>query len=192
MSGSSWSDIPTDLQARITAGDPGVLNPLAEWLHSHRPRRVSDDVIQKTLGTLCRLMSSDQGRSLLTRTRSLAGFLAALATRHQGDERRAEKRMRNVVTELSRSATAKKGSVDPTAILARSEMREAIFASLAALRPIEREALMRAVMLDESYRSIAQSLFGADDTGRCEQRLRMLVHRARKKLQTRLKDLGSR
>ena len=192
MSGSSWSDIPTDLQARVMAGDRGVLDPLAAWLHSHRPRRVSDDVIQKTLETLCRLMSSDKGRSLLTNTRCLADFLAALATRHRGDERRAEKRLRQVVHRFSESSTAKRVPVDPIAILARSEMREAIFASLAGLRPIEREALMRAVMLDESYRSIAASLFGSDASGRYEQRLRMLVHRARKKLQTRLKDLGSR
>ena len=52
MSGFSWSDIPTDLQARITAGDRAVLDPLAAWLHSHPPRNVTDDVLQKVLVTL--------------------------------------------------------------------------------------------------------------------------------------------
>src|SRR5438105_1496705 len=79
MSGTSWSDIPTDLQARIVAGDSAVLNPLAAWLHEHPPRHVSPDVIQKTLDTLRKLMSSEQGRSLLVSTRSIASFLATLA-----------------------------------------------------------------------------------------------------------------
>lgn len=191
MSGFSWSDIPTDLQARVVAGDGTVLNPLAGWLHEHRPRRSSDDVIQKVLVTLCRLMSSEQGRSLLMRSRCIADFLAALAARHRVDERRAEERLREVMSEFGERTAAKRVPVDPIAIIAQGELRRAILSSLASLRPIEREALIRAVVLEQSYRSIASALLGADSK-RNEQRLRALVHRARKKLEARLRNLRMR
>src|SRR5688572_7974615 len=94
MSGFSWRDIPIDLQVRISAGDSDVLNPLAAWLHSHPPRNVTEDVLQKVLSTLVGLMSSEQGRSLLLRANSIADFLAAIATRLRSNEKRPDKRLR--------------------------------------------------------------------------------------------------
>ena len=79
--------------------------------------------------------------------------------------------------------------VDPLAIVSQSEIRKAILAGFLRLAPLEREALVRALVFGQSYRHIARSLFGISRGIRDEQRLRMLVFRARKKLQARLENL---
>src|SRR5688572_26844229 len=188
MPGLSWNDIPIDLQARVTAGDRTVLGPLAAWLHEHPPRRISEDLRQKVLVTLCRLMSSEQGRSLLNRAHSVPNFLAAIASRHRSDERRTEIRLRQFIEESSHQTSSHRNDVDPLAILSQAEVRRAILAGFARLAPLEREALVRALVFQESYRHIAAALFGARSE-REEQRLRKLVFRARRKLQVRLKNL---
>jgi DNA-directed RNA polymerase specialized sigma24 family protein len=190
MSAFTWSDIPTDLQDRVSAGDRLVLNPLAAWLHAHHPGWVSEDVLQKLLSTLYGMMNTDPGRQLLMRTRSIPGLLASIASRHRSSERRADARLRRRIAGFVAAGGAVPGAADPLTVVARAEVRAAILASLARLRPIEREALVRAAVLGHSYKAIATSIFGEDRGGKNEQRLRTLVHRARRKLRSRLKGLG--
>jgi DNA-directed RNA polymerase specialized sigma24 family protein len=189
MSVFSWSDIPPELQARVSAGDCAVLNPLAAWLHSHPPRNVTEDVLQKVLSTLVGLMSNEHGRSMLLRANNIADLLAAIATRLRSNEKRSNQRLRRHLAEAARHAS-KIGSVDPIHVIAQAEVRDAILASLSRLTPIEREALVRAVVFGESYRSIASALLADMRGPRSEQRLRALVHRARQKLRARLRSLG--
>lgn len=190
MSGISWSEIPADIQARIVAGDSAVLNPLAAWLHEHRPRHVSDDVIQKTLGTLCNLMGTQKGRTLLNNTRCIPDFLAALATRHRGLEARAERRLREAVQDISGASSSDRVAEDPSARLAESELRNAIRSGLGVLPPFERDVLTRVLIFRERYSDIAASLLGGPSNRQMEQSLRKLVQRARLKLRRRLSDLS--
>jgi DNA-directed RNA polymerase specialized sigma24 family protein len=188
MSGQTWNDIPTELQTRIAAGDRSVLGPLAAWLQAHPPGRISEDLRQKVLVTLCRLMSNEQGRLRLNRAQSVPNFLAAIASRLRSDERRAEIRLRHFVEEASHNPSPRRADVDPIALISRVEVRKAILAGFARLAPLEREALVRALVFQQSYRHIARALFGTRSE-REEQRLRKLVFRARRKLQARLSDL---
>src|SRR5262245_10920138 len=121
MSGLTWNEIPANLQARVTAGDPTVLGPLAAWLIDHPPRRISEDLRQKVLVTLCRLMNSERGRSLLKAARSVPDLLASIAARHRNDERRADQKLRQFV-----GSSLQKKSPDPLSIVAQSEVRKAI------------------------------------------------------------------
>jgi DNA-directed RNA polymerase specialized sigma24 family protein len=189
MSGLTWNEIPDNLQARVSAGDQTVLGPLAAWLIDHPPRRISEDLRQKVLVTLCRLMNSERGRSLLKGARSVPDLLASIAARHRNDERRADQKLRQFVESSLQAKPPARTGVDPLAIVAQSEVRKAILAGFARLAPLEREALVRALVFGQTYRHIARSLFGSDGSVRDEQRLRMLVFRARKKLQARLGNL---
>jgi RNA polymerase sigma factor (sigma-70 family) len=186
---ASWNDIPFEFQARVVAGDPTVLAPLASWLHAHPPGRIDEDVVQKVLITLVRLMGTKQGQSLLTRIRSVPNFLASIATRHRVDELRAEARLQRIL-----KSAASRGKAPPTpeplSIIARTEIREAILEAFERLPPVEREILGRIVLLGESYRSIASTVFGGDDRARAERRVRKLAFRARRILRSRLRRLG--
>jgi DNA-directed RNA polymerase specialized sigma24 family protein len=173
----------------VAAGDRTVLGPLAAWLHAHPPRRISEDLVQKLLITLCRLMSSERGRSLLKGANSIPDFLASIASRHSIDERRAEIRLRHVVKDIASSSSSKRTQVDPLFIMSQAEVRKAIFAGFARLSPFEREAIVRSLVFGQSYRTIANSMFGRSRGVRDEQRLRKLVCRARAKLQARLGSL---
>ena len=189
MSGPTWNEIPADLQERVAAGDPTVLGPLATWMNDHPPGRLSEDLRQKVLVTLCRLMNSERGRSLLRRAQSVPIFLASIASRYRSDERRADSRLRQFLKDASVRRSPAQTGVDPFAIVSQAEMRKAILAGFSRLAPLEREALVRALILQQSYRKIARSLFGRSRGALDEQRLRKLVFRARKKLQARLRGL---
>src|ERR1700752_5180267 len=97
MSGLTWNEIPAELQARVAAGDQAALGPLAAWLTEHPPRRISEDLRQKVLITLCRLMNTERGRSMLKAANSVPDLLASIASRHRSDERRADLRLRQFV-----------------------------------------------------------------------------------------------
>jgi DNA-directed RNA polymerase specialized sigma24 family protein len=184
-----WSDIPSDFLTRVAAADRTVLGPLAAWLHGNPPRRISEDLVQKVLATLCKLMSNDRGRSLLRGARSLPNLLASIASRHRNDELRAEMRLRSLVEKVASRRRGPAATVDPSSLLSRAELRKAILAGFMRLQPIERDALVRALVFGQSYRHIARSLLGRSRGAADEQQLRTLVFRARRKLQARLGDL---
>ena len=186
---SRWSDIPADLQARVDAGDAAVLDPLARGSTRTSRRRVSEDVLQKVLSTLCRLMSSEPGRSLLMSTaaspdcsrpsRRVTGATSVATDRACG----VRSRGRRVVRVRSRAA----GPIRDRR--AAPSSRTAILASLARLGPIEREASCARPCSARATGAIAAASVRESGGYRDEQRLRELVHRARRKLQARLQGL---
>jgi DNA-directed RNA polymerase specialized sigma24 family protein len=189
MAAGSWDDIPTDFQLRIGVGDPSVLGPLAAWLTANPPRFVTEDIRQKVLATLCRVMKSARGRALLDGIPDVSGLLRRIATRHQDGERRARQRLRRVAAAIRARRAGVAIGADPPSELSAREVRDAILRAFARLSEVEREAVVRALVDDQSYREIAQALYGGLRGTSTESRIRKLVSRARRKLQGPLNGL---
>jgi DNA-directed RNA polymerase specialized sigma24 family protein len=172
-----WNEIPEDLQQRVLTQGVAAIGDLASWAYENRPASSGGDDLHDLLCALIVFLirgADSEGR----RIRSLPAILTTIAYRQRCQ------RFRETSCEKRAHPPWALSEDEPTpfAHLARLELCASIQRALGGLSALEREAIVRKHVRDESYREIAKAVFGPAAGEREEGRISVLLTRARRKL----------
>ncbi|MCB9866003.1 MAG: RNA polymerase sigma factor [Phycisphaerales bacterium] len=176
------ADHDRDLMRRLRAGDRTALEPLYRrhverlWRFAYarlRDREAASDVVQDTFVRVCRSAGTYAGRA------QVATWLFAIARSALVDHVR--KRRRHEMPGEPRVLKLVPAAAEPDP-LERDEARIRVHAALATLRPAQRDALVLCELCELKIAEAAAAL------GWSESRVKVTVHRARKKLAERLRE----
>jgi DNA-directed RNA polymerase specialized sigma24 family protein len=177
----TWNDIPPDVQDRIRSQGVDGVSELASWAYENRPCWLQNDDLHDLLCALIVFLLRSDTQSGMG-VQSLPAILTSIAYRQKCQrfrDKEYSRRERFAARSFEESAT-------PFTQIEKIELRASVRDALKVLNRVEREALLRKHVLDETYREISLAIYGV--AGRkAEGRVSVMLSRARRKLKNNLR-----